>query len=232
MRCPLSRAAQAFTAALLTAALACVVPAAAQELTWATGKDGSIPPPDALAEPMRELLFEESTDIRRGDDLIRTWGVRALALSGSETPDWSNVPSGALIGAMLTEAPLPDIRGVPIRPGVYTLRFALQPQDGDHMGVSSYRQFLVVAPAAEDRTPEPLGYEGAVALGKKTHGRSHPAVLSIDPPVVRTPSPDGRVVKTEEGHTAVVLGLECTKPDGTPAGTLAFGVVLVGLIEY
>ena len=31
---------------------------------------------------------------------------------------------------------------------------------------------------------------------------------------------------------AVVLGLECTKPDGTSAGTLAFGVVLVGLIEY
>ena len=215
----------------LMATLTCAAaPAAGQNVTWATGEEGSVPPPVALAEPVRSLLFQESTDIRRGDDLIRAWGVRALPLSAGETAEWSNVPSGSLIGAMQTEAPLPDIRGVPIAPGVYTLRFALQPQDGDHMGVSPYRQFLVVAPAAEDRTAEPLGYDGAVALGKKTHGRSHPAVLSIDPPVVRTPAAE-RVVKTAEGHTAVVVGLECTR-DGRPVGTLAFGIVLVGLIEY
>lgn len=212
------------------AALACaVLPAAGQDVTWATTKEGSIPPPGALAEPVRSLLHQESSDIRRGGDLIRLWGVRALPLSGDRA-EWSNVPSGSLIGAMQTEAPLPDIRGVPIAPGVYTLRFALQPQNGDHMGVSPYRQFLVVAPAAEDKTAEPLGYDGAVALGKKTHGRSHPAVLSIDPPLVST-LPAERVVKTEEGHTAVIVGLECTR-NGAPVGTLPFGIVLVGLIEY
>jgi hypothetical protein len=215
---------------LLGAALAPARALAGQEVTWATTGEASVPPPDAIAEGVRRLLFQESTDVRRGADLIRAWGVRALPLAPGATPDWSNVPPGSLIGAMQLEASLPDIRGVPIRPGVYTLRFALQPQDGDHMGVSPYRQFLVVAPAAEDRTVEPLGNDGAIALGKKTSGRSHPAVLSIDPPGVQT-MPTGRVIKTELGHTALVVGVECTK-DGAPAGTLAFGLVLVGLIEY
>ena len=207
--------------------LLCAGMAAAQDVTWATTKGGSLPPPEAVAEPVRGLLSQESADVRRGEDRIRFWGVRRVPC---ETPDWSSVPTGSLIGVMQTEAPLPDIRGVPIGPGVYTLRFVLQPQDGDHMGVSPYRQFLAVAPAAEDRTPEAVGNDGAVALAKKTHGRSHPAVLSIDPPVVGT-LPADRIIETEEGHTAVVVGLECGRND-QPAGTLAFGIVLVGLIEY
>jgi hypothetical protein len=199
-----------------------------QEVTWVTSKNGSLAPPDAIAEPLRKLLFAESADVRRGESLIRFWGIRAVALTGN-TPEWSNVPPGTLIGAMQLEAPLPDIRGVPIAPGVYTLRFALQPQDGDHMGVSPYRQFLVVVPAAEDRTPEPLGHEGAVQLGKKTQGRSHPAVLSLAPPVVRGAT-GPQVIKTDDGHTAVVLAVDCTR-DGATIGALAFGVVLVGRIE-
>jgi hypothetical protein len=38
------------------------------------------------------------------------------------------------------------------------------------------------------------------------------------------------VIKTEDGHTAVVVGIDCTR-DGTAVGTLAFGLVLVGRID-
>jgi len=87
----------------------------------------------------------------------------------------------------------------------------------------------VVAPAAEDREAEPLGFERTVDLGKKTLGRSHPATLSIDPP--STTAQAGSVITTEEGHTAVVLGVNCTR-DTQPAGTLAFGLILVGRIDH
>ncbi|HXE79826.1 MAG TPA: hypothetical protein VNK41_03685 [Vicinamibacterales bacterium] len=217
------------TTVFLITALVCAATAAAQDVT-VVAATGSTPPPDALAAPIRAALLRESLEVKRGDDLVRFWTVRALPLSGSATADWSNVPAGALVGAMQIESPLPDIRGNPIAPGVYTLRFALQPQDGDHMGVSPYRQFLVVAPAAEDQSVEPVGYEGAVAMGKKASGRSHPAVLSIDPPSVSVPPP-APVVKTEEGHTAVVLGVDCTH-EGAPAARLSFGLILVGRIEY
>lgn len=220
----------------LAASLVCVAtllsppPAAGQDVAWATTKAGSLPPPEALAEPLRAQLFNESADVTRGESLIRFWGVRALPLTAGTGADWSSVPPGALIGAMQIDAPLPDIRGGPIPPGVYTLRFAMQPQDGDHMGVSPYRQFLVVAPAAEDRTPDPVGHDRAVELGKKTQKRSHPAVLSIDPPAADA-SAGPAVIKTEDGHTAAVVGVDCTR-DGAPAGKLAFGVVLVGRIEH
>ena len=219
-----SEAALGLVAAILLAS----IPVTGQEVTWVTTKDGSLPPPDAIAEPLRKLLFNESADIRRGESLIRFWGVRSLPVTGN-TAEWSNVAPGTLIGAMQLEAPLPDIRGVPIAAGIYTLRYVLQPQDGDHMGVSAHRQFLVVAPAAEDRTADPLAHERAVELGKKTQGRSHPAVLSIAPPVVTGPA-GPRVIKTDDGHTAVVVGIDCTH-DGTTVGTLAFGLVLVGRID-
>ena len=67
-----------------------------------------------------------------------------------------------------------DIRGYTVRPGVYTLRFALQPQNGDHMGISPNREFLLPAPAADDLTLDPVGYDGAVALARKTSRRAHP----------------------------------------------------------
>ena len=55
-----------------------------------------------------------------------------------------------------------------MKPGVYTLRFALQPQNGNHLGVSSNREFLLVCPSALDTTPDPLGYKGTVDLAKQT----------------------------------------------------------------
>jgi hypothetical protein len=187
-------------------------------------------PPDALSGGIRGALSGEAAVVTRGTQRLRFWWVRSAGLAtASTTPEWSQVEPGTLVGAMeLTEA-LPDIRGVPIAPGVYTLRFAMQPQDGDHLGVSPYRQFLVVAPAGEDLTPEPVGQDRAVSLGKKTQKRSHPAVLSIDPP--RTQEQGGAVVTTENGHRAIVASIPATH-SGQPAGTLSFGVILVGRIEH
>jgi hypothetical protein len=199
----------------------------AQELT--TARD-PVPLPDAFAEPVRATLDSHSFTVTRGTNRIQFWWSRAVALTTTATsPEWSQVPAGALVGAMQLTEPLPDIRGVAIPPGAYTLRFAMQPQDGDHLGVSPYRQFLVVAPAGEDRTSDPLGFDRAVSLGKKTQGRSHPAVLSIDPPSAR--AEPGSVVTTENGHTAVVITIPASH-DGQPAGALTFGLILVGLIEH
>jgi hypothetical protein len=213
-------------AALVTVAVAALAPATAltaQELASAREPVG---PPETLAEPIRTGLSSEAAVVTRGTSRLEFWWTSGLS---SATTDWTGVPPGALLGALRLVDPLPDIRGYPIPPGVYTLRFVLQPQDGDHMGVSPYREFLVVSPAADDRTPEPLGVDGAVELGKKTQNRSHPAVLSIDPPASR--EPPGAIVGTEEGHTAVVHAAPIVR-DGGPAGALTFGLILVGRIEH
>src|SRR5690606_4052931 len=113
--------------------------------------------------------------------------------------------------------------------GVYTLRFALQPQNGDHMGISPYREFLLPGPAAEDVSTDPAGHEGAVELAKKVSRRAHPASLSLDPPVAGgTP---GTTTTSELGHQVVSLRVP-TVAGGSPSGELTFGIVVQGTIEH
>jgi hypothetical protein len=130
---------------------------------------------------------------------------------------------------MRTSKPLNDIRGLPMKPGVYVLRYALQPQDGDHMGVSPHREFLLVTPAGEDQSAAPAGFKGAVSLARKTQGKSHPAALSIDPPAAD--QAPGTVVSNDAGFKSVVLSLPAAASGSAPA-PLAFGLVLVGQVDH
>lgn len=156
----------------LVAVLSAVAPAVltGQELTASTE---TVEVPAELAEPIRALLQPQTSVVMRDGNRIEIWWVKAIALESAPqgAPSWSNAPDGALVGAMRVAQPLTDARGFTIKPGVYTLRFALQPQDGDHLGVSPYRQFLLVAPAADDQLPDAVGFKGAVALAKKTLDR-------------------------------------------------------------
>jgi hypothetical protein len=203
-------------------------PLAAQNLV--ASKEAVALPGD-IAEPVRALLKPDADVVIRGATRLEFWWVAAVPLDTAPTdqPSWSNVADGTLVGAVRVAETMPEIRGVPVKPGVYTLRFALQPQNGDHMGVSPYREFLLLAPAADDQSPEPAGYKGAVALSKKTAGKSHPAALSLDPP--KADGAPGTVVTNEEGHKGVTFAVPVTL-DGKPAGALSFGVTLVGMYEH
>lgn len=203
--------------------------ARAQELSVKAGPTAAAP--TEIAEPVRALLGDASVTVARGANMLEFWWVKALPLESapSGTPAWSNVADGSIVGALRIAKPLTDIRGLPIKPGVYTLRYTLQPQDGDHMGVSPYREFLLVAPAAEDMSAAPAGYKGAVALAKKTFGKSHPAALSLDPPA-STATP-GSIVTNDAGHTSVVFSVPAAA-GGASKGSLTFGLMLVGTIEH
>jgi hypothetical protein len=203
--------------------------ASAQTLSATTA---ATPPPDEVAAPIKALLGPGATVVTRGANTIELWWRKALPLESAPSgnkPAWSSVADGAVIGVMRTSKPLNDIRGFPMKPGVYVLRFALQPQDGDHMGVSPNREFLLVGPAAEDQSADPAGFKGAVALARKTQGRSHPAALSIDP--TSTSVAPGSVVTTETDFKSVVVNVPATS-NGAAAGSLTFGLVLVGQVDH
>jgi hypothetical protein len=186
-------------------------------------------PPADLAGPIRSLLDTQHTVVTRGDSVIDFWWVRAVALSRGGEASWSAVSDGTLVGALRVTGPFTGIRGMVLKPGVYTLRFARQPQDGDHMGVSPYREFLLPCPAAADTTPDPLGLKPTISLAKKSSGESHPSALSIDPPA--STSPPGQVLTTEQGHTAITVALPAAA-EGATAGALSFGLIVVGTIEH
>jgi hypothetical protein len=193
------------------------VPAAANEVTVTKHTN---PAPNEIAAAVKAALAPGGATVKLADTTIDFWWVKVLEAKGA---DWTSVAEGALVGAMKLSAPLKDIRGRTIKPGTYLLRYAMQPQNGDHLGVSPHREFLLATPTGEDTKPEALGHEAAVELAAKTVSITHPAVLSLDPPTA--PDPPLKVIQTDAGHTAVVFEVP------TPGGSLRFGLIVVGRIE-
>ena len=154
-----------------------------------------------------------------GPATLDVWLVDKLESAGGG--GWSGIESGTLVGAMRVTGEFKEIRGKAVKPGVYTLRFGWQPQNGDHLGISTYREFLLLSPAAIDQDPKVLGFDGVVALSKEVIGTAHPASLSLDPPE-DAPGAVLSAYKNEHGHDGVVLQI----------GALKFGLIVSGLIVH
>ena len=196
----------------------------------AVSKHGDAVPAE-IAAPIAALLAPGGVRVQLAKTTVDVWWVKGmpLAASGSGDPAWVDVAEGTLVGAIRIAGKFADIRGRVIQPGIYTLRFAWQPQNGDHLGASPFREFLLLGPAAEDAEPKAIGYDAAVELSKKASGVTHPATLSLDPPAATEPVFSIR--KNDEfGLTAVIVELPAGR-GGQPAGTLRFGLVVSGIIE-
>lgn len=111
----------------------------------------------------------------------------AKSVPTAPTPDTSlgvnfgQIPQGALIAVVKFDIQGADYRNQPIKPGVYTLRFGLQPVNGDHQGVSPYRDFLLAAPASADTSTAPVAPDALYNLSRKASGTGHPSVWSLVP---------------------------------------------------
>jgi hypothetical protein len=203
----------AFVAAVLVSANALSV-----------SKHTDAPPPE-LAPAVRSLLAPSGARVAAAATTLDFWWVKTLPLKGAGAPSWQQVDEGTLVGAVRVSAVYRDIRGRTIKPGVYTLRYGIQPANGDHLGVSPFREFLLLSPAAADTDVAPTGHEGTVELSKQTIGGSHPAVWSLDPPALTDAAPLSARTN-DAGHEAVIF--EVPTASGTP---LRFGLILVGKIE-
>lgn len=189
------------------------------------------PVPDALAPPIAEKLVSEGVrvDVNKGATTLDFWWVSALPIkAGAAAPSWTDVEEGSLVGAVRISSDFRDIRGRVIKQGIYTLRYGIQPQNGDHLGVSPFREFLLLSPASVDTEPGPKGHDGTIEISKQSIGGSHPGVWSLDPPV--TSQPPLSLHKTDLGHDAIVMQVPISR-EGKPSGALKFGLVLVGRIE-
>jgi hypothetical protein len=200
-----------------------VATADAQSLVASKGSDAA---PPELTAATAAALAPGSVTVKSGDVQLDLWWVKAIALTKAPegTPAWGDVGDGTLVGAIRVGAPWSDVRGYVIRPGVYTLRYARQPANGDHLGVSPNREFLLMSPAAVDTTPDPVGYKGAVDLSKQTVRRAHPSALSLDPPAA-TAAPLS-AVKTDLDLEGIVFSVPTSA--GPP---LTFGLILRGVIQ-
>ena len=72
------------------------------------------------------------------------------------------VQPGVLVGVVRLKRKGADFRGQDIASGVYTLRYANQPEDGNHVGTFATRDFLLMVPAAADTSPDVIDRNGPV----------------------------------------------------------------------
>jgi hypothetical protein len=182
-------------------------------------------PPADLAPAIGSALQPSGVKVTVGGATLDIWWAQAVVTNGDGS-GWSNVESGTLAGAVRVSGPFKEIRGKVVAPGVYTLRYGQQPQNGDHLGISPFREFLLISPAAVDTDPKVLGFDGIVALSKQVIGTSHPASLSLDPPE-DAPGAVLSAYKNDSGHDGVVF--EVKQASGK---AIKFGVIVFGLIVH
>jgi hypothetical protein len=143
---------------------------------------GDVPQAVASAVEAQGLKFEDS----QAKVVAEVWLAKSVAAAPNPTssPDvlYGSVAPGTFVGVLQFPAKGSDFRGQAIKAGYYTLRYEWIPEDGNHMGVSQYRDFLLLLPAAKDTNPsQVLSFRDAIKLSRLSTGTGHPGVLTMDP---------------------------------------------------
>ncbi len=212
----------------LSAAALATADAAAQSYKVETA---TLPAPQELAAPVRDALSADALRVTGPQGpLCEIWLRKDLPASA--TPNqalgiaFSQFAEGAMVGAIRLHAPAKDYRQQAIKPGVYTLRYALQPVDGNHQGVSPYRDYFLAVPAATDFSLTPRAGKDLYAASRKASGTGHPSVWSLVPGD-NAPTPLPAMAHQEDGDLWVLyVKLPLVTPGG--ASPIVVGLILVG----
>jgi hypothetical protein len=131
---------------------------------------------------------------------------------------YTNFGESTLIGVITFARTTTDFRGQTVKAGSYTMRSALHPADGNHLGISPIRDFLVMLPVAMDPNPDAtFKFEELTKMSTKVTGTSHPGVLSLVQSGGPATTPK---VETNEQHHVV---FSATLKSGAPIAFVVKG---------
>ena len=160
-------------------------------------------------------------------------GASALAKRAADRPAsaeevsgafFSKIGEGTFVGVVHFPKNAGDFRGQGLTAGWYTMRYAMILQDGNHLGVSPSRDFLLFSRVSNDPDPGralPIGelYQKSRAAS----GTGHPSSWSLVFPGEEKGLP--RVVTNHEEHVI----LEMLLP--TASAPTAVGMIIIGKTE-
>lgn len=205
------------------AALLCASPAAAQapalEITAETL-------PAEVPEAAVSALADGSLTLSmNGSPVMNLWLVSAVPAATGKVGvgglNYAAVPVGTFMGVMQLVAPHIDYRDQLVPVGTYALRYLQQPVDGNHIGVTFFRDFLVLTPLETASDLQALSSEDTLDAAMLLN--THPFAWGLWPA-------NEVAVATPPGLAAVdgnkwALELELPRTEGDP---LRLAVVLVG----
>src|SRR5688572_19914028 len=145
-------------------------------------------PPKELSDAVRKTLDTQAMSVsdEKGKLICTVWAAKALDTKATAEQakaglKYSHVEETTVVGAVKFAEEWKDYRKQKIKPGVYTLRLAVQLMDGDHMGTSPYNEFALLCPAAEDKAPDLIDVKEMYELSGKSTGRKHPGLVLMFP---------------------------------------------------
>ncbi|HXY34816.1 MAG TPA: hypothetical protein VEI07_11355 [Planctomycetaceae bacterium] len=220
-----------FRSTFLVAAAACVLllTGAADEKTLTSIDKG----PDGLAPAIASLVNPKGYRVQSDEGAVcDVWLLKDVALKpGFKQTLNVKYPfqTGELVGVLRVgdKVEFTDFRGQPVKPGVYTLRYGQQPQDGNHIGTSDVYDFLVALPAASDTDPKLFVPPDRLhKASSKSVGTNHPAIFSL----LAVESPIASPTLSKEENDRWVLGVPVQGDDGGKKSSLSLRVVVIGKV--
>lgn len=146
--------------------------------------------------------------------------------SAGASAKYPDLHTGLMVGIMRFPSEASDYRGQVIKPGTYSLRYALIPQDGNHMGASPIRDFLLLTPAAEDASgPDAeIAFDELMKMSRKTTGTNHPGVILLGLPPESSEGPS-------LFHDDMEHWVYKTQVPLKPSGSLLLAIIVYGKTE-
>jgi hypothetical protein len=145
---------------------------------YAVAAIDSGPPADAVSKDIAAELAATGLKVTSGSKTVcEIWLAKSSAAKADFKPsDTVLYPfePGQLIGVLRFRAKGSDFRDQEIARGTYTLRYGQQPVDGNHVGTSPTRDFLLLVSAKKDTSPKPLDEKTLVQLSAELPARSIP----------------------------------------------------------
>jgi hypothetical protein len=170
----------AFGAVLLCLLVFCS-PALGQGFSIEIAEQAPANAPDWLAEKLRAQAIAIADENGALGTLWLPATFPSREDAGEFGVDFGHFPIGALIGYLELAREWVDYRKQPVKPGHYTLRYGVQPSDGDHTGQTYFRDFLMLLPIEGDifRVEGGTEQEPIAEAATVTTGTEHPAVMAM-----------------------------------------------------
>ena len=148
-------------------------------------ESAAIAAPAELSAAVRDTLAPEALRVSGPGGVVCEIWLRKTVPGQAATQNlgviYTQLQEGTLVAAIRFPTDLKDYRRQLVKAGIYTLRYALSPVNGNHQGVAPQRDFLLAIPAAADQDPANVSAAQTIELSKKSTSTNHASVWSLTP---------------------------------------------------
>jgi hypothetical protein len=191
-------------------------------------------PPSGFSAAVQKSLGAEGYGLMdaTGKTVAEIWLRKAVPASAKPVGPkgavlYPNLAEGELLGALRFVKEGHDYRDQSIPPGLYTMRYGLQPENGDHLGVSVYRDYALILPAGKDTGLAPPPEKALHTGSAESAGANHPAVFLLQ--AAPKDAKDAAIVRDESKNLwGVILNLGLSVKDDSAPVSMPVQLIIVG----